>query len=51
MTFYGKAMLDQEDTISQSDTASQRVREREKNEPITSSVPLCLFHMQLKRSC
>ena len=25
--------------------------ESEKNEPITSNVPLCLFHMRFKRSC
>ena len=30
MTFYGKAMLNQEDRISRSDTARQRVWEREK---------------------
>ena len=46
---YGKAMLNQGDRISQSDTARQRLRAR-KNEPITSNVPLCLFHSSKGRA-
>ena len=44
MTFYGKAMLNQEDGI-RSDTARQRIWEREKNMPIqeviTRSLHIC----------
>ena len=32
---------------TQLDSAS----ENEKNEPIRSNIPLCLFHVQFKRSC
>ena len=38
----------QDQSIRHSWTARLRAR---KNEPITSNVPLCLFHLQFKRSC
>ena len=39
--YYRKAMLNQEDRISRSDTARQ----------CASNFPLCFFHVQYKRSC
>ena len=47
-----KSDVYQEDRISRSNTQLDSASESEKrNEPITSNVPVCFFHVQFKRSC